>query len=214
MKTHQILIIGAGSIAKDIADLVADTPQYEVVGFVVDQPPFERGSTLIGKPIYWIDELEDFKPGFQAICALARMHKSEIISKVKHHGIKFIPFIHPSARVSKTASIGEGVVINSGVQIAASASIHDFAIINRGALIGHDTVIGEYSVLSPGVNIAGNVIIGKRTFVGLGANILESLTIGDQSFIGAGSLVTKDVPNRVKVVGMPARIIEKDIEQF
>jgi acetyltransferase-like isoleucine patch superfamily enzyme len=46
----------------------------------------------------------------------------------------------------------------------------------------------------------------------LGANILEYLTIGKQCIIGAGSLVTKDVPDRVKVVGLPAMIIEKEIQ--
>jgi len=74
--------------------------------------------------------------------------------------------------------------------------------------------IGQYSVVSPGVNIAGNAIIGEKCYLGIGSIILERIHIGTGCFIGAGALVNKDLPPRVKVVGMPARIIQKEIEEF
>jgi len=211
---QKVLILGTGYLAKDIADLIADFTAYEVIGFVVDQPPFVRGSFYWGKPIYWIDNLEDVKQGVKAICGLARMQKVNFIHKVKNWGIAFTNLVHPSARVSPSAEIGEGVVINSGVQLAADSKIGNFATINRGALIGHDVEIGQYSVVSPGVNIAGNAIIGEKCYLGIGSIILERIHIGTGCFIGAGALVNKDLPPRVKVVGMPARIIQKEIEEF
>jgi acetyltransferase-like isoleucine patch superfamily enzyme len=63
----------------------------------------------------------------------------------------------------------------------------------------------------PGVNLASGVKIGSGTYVGMGANIIQNISIGEGSYIGAGSLVTRDVPDHVKVVGMPARIIEREI---
>lgn len=209
-----IIILGSGRLAKDIADLADDIKSFQVEGFVIDQPPFQPGSTLAGKPIFWIDELDDLPKNFLVICGLARMEKINLITKVRAMGFSFTKMIHPSARVSKSATIGEGAVINSGVQIAASVKIGDFVYVNRGSLIGHDTRIGKYSVLSPGVNIAGSVNIGKGSYVGIGAIIIDRTNIGEQCFIGAGSLVTKNVPDHVKVVGVPARIIARGIKPY
>ena len=47
--------------------------------------------------------------------------------------------------------------------------------------------------------------------MGLGANVLERLIIGDGAFVGGGAVVIEDVPARVLVVGVPARI-KKSLE--
>jgi acetyltransferase EpsM len=211
-ETQKLLIIGAGRLAVDVADLIQDIPGFLVVGFMIDRPPFERGSTLLGQPIHWIDELADFNSSYKAVCAIGSTKRAEIIQKVEAAGIQFASIIHPSARVSRMAEVGAGTIVSGGVQVASSVKIGRHVIINRGALIGHMVSIHDYAYIAPGANIAGNVTIGSQTWVGLGANILEYLTIGNQCIIGAGSLVTKDVPDRVKVVGMPAMIIEREIE--
>ena len=213
-KNQQVLILGAGAIAKDIADLVSEEDTYQVAGFIVDQPPFVRGSQITGKPIYWIDEVEDFSRECLVICGLAKMKKISLINHFKEMGFQFASFIHPSCRVSPSVQMGEGVIINSGVHIAIDAHIDEFIYINRGSLIGHDTSIGAYSVISPGANIAGSVTIGTGCYIGMGAIITERVVIGKNCFVGAGSLVSQDLPDRVKVLGMPARIIEQNIQDF
>jgi NDP-sugar pyrophosphorylase family protein len=50
-------------------------------------------------------------------------------------------------------------------------------------------------------------IIGKNVFLGLNAVVLPGIKVGNGSIIGAGSIVTKDVPENVIVVGNPARIV-------
>ena len=47
----------------------------------------------------------------------------------------------------------------------------------------------------------------KGASIGSGATILSQVTIGERSIVGAGSVVTKDVPADVIVVGNPARIL-------
>ena len=51
--------------------------------------------------------------------------------------------------------------------------------------------------------------IKKNCWIGAGATILRGITIGENSVVGAGSVVTKDVPDNVIVVGNPAKIIKK-----
>ena len=66
--------------------------------------------------------------------------------------------------------------------------------------------------ISPGANIAGRVIIGDRTYVGMGAIVLDSLTVGRGAVIAAGSVVTRDVPDHVQVMGAPARVTRERVE--
>jgi acetyltransferase EpsM len=211
---NKLLILGAGCLARDVADLIEDIPDYRLEGFVVDQPPFERGQKLLGRPVYWIDELDDFDDSYRAVCSLGRMKKNKIIQRVKDIGIPFINLIHPSAHISKTAILGEGVFVGIGSQIGAESKIGNHVFINRGTLIGSGDEILDYSVISAGANIAGGVSIGPRTYVGIGAIILQHTTIGELCVIGAGSMVTRNLPDRVKAIGNPAEIIEKGIDGF
>ena len=213
MPATKLLILGAGPFARCVADIAECDEKTEIVGFVVNIPPFTRGSQLDDKPIYWIDDLEEMDKDIKVVCAFARMKRVELIHQVLDLGFTFTNVIHPNAGISRRAKIGTGVIVSGGVQIAAGAVIGDHVILNRGALIGHDTKVEDYCVLLPGANIAGNVNVGQKTTIGMGANIIDKLTIGKGCMIGAGFLLTKDIPDHVKVVGMPALIIEKDIPE-
>jgi acetyltransferase-like isoleucine patch superfamily enzyme len=50
--------------------------------------------------------------------------------------------------------------------------------------------------------------VGENSFVGAKSVIRENITIGKNVIIGAGSVVVKDIPDNVKVVGNPARFIK------
>ena len=52
------------------------------------------------------------------------------------------------------------------------------------------------------------VRIGDNVWLGSNAMILKGVTIGDHAVVAPGSVVTKDVPPRVVVGGIPARIIK------
>ena len=208
---QKLIILGARPLAVVIADMAEDLLGFEVFGFVIDQPPYVPGSKLLGKPILWVDELDHIDCSCQAICSIYKNRKTIIIDKVSSFGISFINIIHPSAVISRTVKIGQGNFITGGVQISANTKLGNHSIINRGVLIGHDVIIHDFTTLAPGANLASGITIGSGTYVGMGANIVQNITIGEGCFIGAGALVTRDIPDHVKVVGMPAQIIERDI---
>ncbi|MFN2177390.1 MAG: acetyltransferase [Anaerolineales bacterium] len=212
--TTKLLILGTGTFAMEVADIASDIPSMLLSGFVVSLPPYEPGSRLLGKPIYWIDDLSGMDKDYLVVCGIVTTKRHQFIEQVEQLGIKFTSVIHPSARISKMSIIGEGTVVNAGVIVSTHTQIGSHVLLNRGAIIGHHNSIGDYTTISPGANLGGFVTVGERSWVGLGANIIERISIGNQAIISAGSLVKKDVPDKTLVEGCPAEIIAQGIDGF
>lgn len=83
-----------------------------------------------------------------------------------------------------------------------------------GLVINGDAIIGEYVTMmhntTIGINKTGGgcPTIGNHVKVGAGTIILRKINIGKNAVIGAGSVITKDVPEKVLIVGNPAKIIK------
>jgi serine O-acetyltransferase len=87
-----------------------------------------------------------------------------------------------------------------------------------GIIISGDAVIGDDVILRNGVTIGlkrtgqrGAPRIGNRVDIGAGAKILGDISIGDDAVIGANAVVLKNVPPGAFAVGIPARIIQREV---
>jgi acetyltransferase EpsM len=209
---EKLIILGTHVFAEEVADLVADCAEHELVAFGENWDRSRCSSPLLGLPVIWVDELSPLAATHLAVCAIGTTHRSAFVRQVEAMAFRFATVRHPTARVSRTSTVGPGSILSAGVIVAAHTAIGEHVIVNRGSLIGHHTAIGDCVTISPGANIAGRITIGNGTFIGMGAIILDSLKIGSGSVIGAGSLVTKDVPDHVQVMGVPARITKQGIE--
>lgn len=105
--------------------------------------------------------------------------------------------------------------------------IHPNAHIGRGILIDHATgvVIGETAVVGDNVSMLHHVTlggsgtgrsqrhpnIGHGALLGAGVSVLGPITVGAGTKVGAGSVVVTDLPTHCVAVGVPARIIKRDI---
>ncbi len=207
-----LLILGTRTLAVEIADLASEISGVEVSGFVENENRNLCGETLEGLPIYWVDELASMKDTHVAVGGLATTHRGRFIDQAAACGIRFATLVHPRARVSTKARLGEGIFISAGCIISAHCVLGTHVFVNRGVLIGHHTEIGDFATIQPGANIAGCCAIGERTYIGMGAVIVDNITIGGHSFIGAGSLVTKNIPDHAQAFGSPARVMERNFE--
>ena len=209
---QNLLILGTGTFAEETADVISESPGTCVCGFVENMDKERCNRKITNLPIFWIDEIGKMTGTHQAICGLGTTHRDNYVTQVAKHNIPFVTLVHPSARISKRSNIGEGTFVNCSAMIATETQIGKHVVINRGALIGHHTTVGSFVTIGPGANIGGNSQIGNNTYIGVGATIIDHISVGSHSVIGAGSVVTRDVPDRVLVVGVPAKIIKKDIE--
>jgi len=207
-----LLILGTGTFAVEVADLACEIDGFRVAGFVENMERERCEQSLEGLPVHWVDELAKLAGSHSAVCGLSTTFRSRFTEQAAGYGVKFATLVHPSARISSTSSLGEGTIINVGVIVASHTHIGRHVIVNRGAIIGHHTDIGDYVTINPGANIAGACRIGDATYIGIGAIVIDHITIGSHSVVGAGAVVTKDVPDNVLVVGVPAKIVKENIE--
>ena len=134
--------------------------------------------------------------------------RAKLIAKLKEYGCPILTLIHPSAIISKSANISEGVVVMPKVVINAKSQIGTGAIINTSSVVEHENSIGEYVHISPGVSLAGKVTVGAFSHVGIGSTVKQGISIGSYTVIGAGSVVVQDIGSNVIAYGNPCRVQE------
>ena len=156
-----------------------------------------------------IIEIDDFEPqeGECYFLGTTAANRRELVEDVRtRFGITCCTLVHPRAFVSARASLASGVYIGAFCTINAGVGIGEQVCIHARGHVAHDSTIGAYSRLFAGCNVAGSVHVGEGVTVGMGATITEELVIGEGAFIAAGAVVTEDIPPRVVVAGVPARI--------
>lgn len=106
----------------------------------------------------------------------------------------------------------------------AILEIGDNTYLNGGRIeCSTDIRIGSNCAIADGVRILDNswhtaanpkqsVYVGDNVWIAGGAMVLPGVSIGKGAIIASGAVVTKDVPARCMVAGVPARVIKENVE--
>ncbi|MBS7350322.1 MAG: phenylacetic acid degradation protein PaaY [Comamonas sp.] len=131
------------------------------------------------------------------------------------------PVVHPSAYVHPSAVLIGDVIIGPDCYVGPCASLRgDFGrlILERGSNIqdtcvmhgfpGTDTVIEEDGHIGHGAVLHG-CRIGRNALIGMNAVIMDNAVVGEASIVAASAFVKAgmEIPARVLVAGMPAKVI-------
>ncbi|MFC5861885.1 acyltransferase [Acidicapsa dinghuensis] len=185
--------------------------------------PFVAVHRVLAKPIDYWQRLRAFAalraslayplPSTVVILGQAQVYGS---GRVRcGNGLLIYPQQYWETWESGEISIGDGVVLSTGVHLVAYA----------GIAIGKGTMIGEYTSIrdanhtrEEGMTLRGSdhyakpISIGKEVWIGRGVAVLSGITIGDGATIGANAVVTRDVPAGAVVAGVPAVPIRRRAE--
>ena len=106
--------------------------------------------------------------------------------------------IHPGAKIGKNLFIDHGM----GVVIGETSEVGD------NVTIYHMVTLGG---IAPSINSNGQRNIKRHptieddVVIGSGAQVLGPITVGRCAKIGANAVITKDVPEKAVMVGIPAK---------
>lgn len=112
------------------------------------------------------------------------------------------------ARVLTAIDIHPGAVIGSGFFIdhGCGVVIGETAVVGDDCTLYHQVTLGGVS-WSPGRR---HPSLGDSVLVGAGAKVLGPIEVGNGARVGANSVVVEDVPPNMTVVGIPARVVNRE----
>lgn len=115
----------------------------------------------------------------------------------------------------KIIQIITGVELPCEVKVGSNFRIDHFG----GIIVSGYASFGSNCIIRNGVTVGLKNIeektaprIGNGVNIGAGAKLLGSITIGDNVDIGANAVVIKSVPENCIAVGVPAKIISKQVK--
>ena len=123
--------------------------------------------------------------------------------------------IREHAVIGENCVIGKDTYIDTGVMIGSGVKIQNGVSIFHGVTIADDVFIGPNACFTndyfPRAFIADWKVtetkIERGASIGANATIICGCTLGEYCMVGAGSVVARDVPPYMLVMGNPARLI-------
>jgi acetyltransferase-like isoleucine patch superfamily enzyme len=124
--------------------------------------------------------------------------------------------------VRERVRIGDDVVLGRGSLVENDTSVGALTRIQADAYITAHSTLEENVFIAPCVVTTNDNFMGRTrrrhaltrgptirrgARIGGGAILCPGVEIGEDAFVGAGTVVTKDVPPAVVVVGSPARVL-------
>ena len=108
------------------------------------------------------------------------------------------------------------------IRVGRNVFINQACMLNDigGIEIGDDVMIGpRVSLLTAGHPldpsrrrrqiVAAPIAIERNVWLGAGATVLQGVTVGSDAVVAAGAIVTRDVPPRTLVAGVPAQVLRE-----
>ena len=162
----RLVIIGAGGYGQSVGDMAGQLKRYSEIIYLDDDVSKAIVTDKCEAISKYISDDTEFYPAFGN-----NELRLNWIVRIENEGGQLATLVHPSAYVSPSSSIGQGVVVMPMASIGTGCSIDDGAIINMGAIVDHGCIIEECVHVAPGAIIKAENRISMLTKVESGTVI-------------------------------------------
>jgi acetyltransferase-like isoleucine patch superfamily enzyme len=107
--------------------------------------------------------------------------------------------------VDNDVVVGERVRVQTDVYLTAYSVVEDDVFVGPGVLTTNDSTMARHD---DSYDMRG-AFLRRACRVGGAAVITPGVEIGEEAFVAAGAVVTRDVPARAMVMGVPARVVRE-----
>jgi acetyltransferase-like isoleucine patch superfamily enzyme len=130
-------------------------------------------------------------------------------------------FIRERSSVGRNSVIGRGSVVDNDVRVGARVRVQTGVYLTAFTVVEDDVFIGPGAITTNDDTMARHgsetplrgAIFRRACRVGGGAALTPGVEIGEEAYVAAGALVTRDVPPRAVVMGVPARVVREVPEE-
>jgi acetyltransferase-like isoleucine patch superfamily enzyme len=194
---HPGTVVGAGCIVQD--------------GVVLGKPPkLAAHSTAGGAPLESLT-LEDGA----VVCCGAIVFAGTVLKAGSIVGDQ--AFVRERTVIGEGSVIGRGTAVDNDVQVGARVRVQTDVYLTAYSIIEDDVFVGPGVLTTNDSTMARHdddyAVVGatlrRACRVGGAAVITPGVEIGEEAFIAAGAVVTKDVPKRGVVMGVPGRNVRE-----
>jgi UDP-perosamine 4-acetyltransferase len=206
----KVIVIGSGGHAKVVIDILQEMKDNEIIGVTSNSP--KTNSVFFGYPVLGDDNVLNGYLKHENIYVAMGIGgyqdnhlRENVFHFIKSIGFTFINVIHPSAIISSSVKLGEGVVIFPGVVINTDVEIGNNTIVATGSSIDHETIVDDHVLISAGVTVGAYSTIEKGVLLALGSKVISGLTVGSYSLVAAGAVVVSNIDRNQRVFGIPAK---------
>jgi acetyltransferase-like isoleucine patch superfamily enzyme len=197
---HDGTVIGDGCVIED----------HVVLG---KRPRLASGSSAAGE-VSRLELGKDVKVCSGAVVfAGARVQEGSILGDQS--------FVRERASVGAGSLIGRGSVVDNDVLVGARVRIQTNVYLTAFSVVEDDVFVGPGATTTNDDTMARHgggrdsefslrgATLRRACRVGAGSVLTPGVEIGEEAFVAAGAVVTRDVPPRAVVMGVPARVVRE-----
>lgn len=157
MKT--LVLIGAGGFARTLSDIVQQTKQFDSI-ILLDDILKDGVAGICSQYVDYICEDIEFYPAISD-----NKIRQSWINILHKKNATIATIIHPSAYVSPTVQLSDGIAILPGAIVNTGSRLESGVLVNCGAVLDHDCVVESCAHIKPRAVVQALSVISAESIV-------------------------------------------------
>ena len=177
MSKEKLLLVGAGGFGRMVAEQAM--LQYDCA-FVDDGRA--AGTEICGIPVVGgLADLPDLRKvyGLLVVGIGNNQFRAQVYKKAKTLGYAFPNIVAPSAYISPYAKFGCGCVVLQNACVQNGASVGNGVLLNAGIEAHCDAAVGDYALIYTNSVIRTGASVGSLARIGSNATVCNNATVPD-----------------------------------